>query len=278
MDDNETLPDVAPEGQPTDEAVAPDLSAEPSFENAAAAPDNGQPAPRLYAGKYKSPEELEQSYLDSQREASRMAGELAAYRKTAQPQAQTADPIAATIEKHEAERGKWEQYAVREDISQSERVKALSQISRYDREISKLEAKREYTQDFTRSTATQSLEADALAVFETYQQDLSPGSPLYTMAEQRYAQMVRAGYPEGTASKADAVLWAAHKTGASKTRVVQTDRKELLGNLQKQARAAQKAGAGTATVAKSGAMTAKQFEAMGDAEFAKWERENVLGV
>jgi hypothetical protein len=257
MDDNETLPDVAPEGQPTDEAVAPDLSAEPSFENAAAAPDNGQPAPRLYAGKYKSPEELEQSYLDSQREASRMAGELAAYRKTAQPQAQTADPIAATIEKHEAERGKWE---------------------RYDREISKLEAKREYTQDFTRSTATQSLEADALAVFETYQQDLSPGSPLYTMAEQRYAQMVRAGYPEGTASKADAVLWAAHKTGASKTRVVQTDRKELLGNLQKQARAAQKAGAGTATVAKSGAMTAKQFEAMGDAEFAKWERENVLGV
>lgn len=275
---DETLDTSAPdEGQPEAEAVAEVPSAEPSFENAAAAPE-GQPAPRLYAGKYKSPEELEQSYLDSQREASRMAGELAAYRKTAQPQAQTADPIAATIEKHEAERGKWEQYAVREDISQSERVKALSQISRYDREISKLEAKREYTQDFTRSTATQSLEADALAVFETYQQDLSPGSPLYTMAEQRYAQMVRAGYPEGTASKADAVLWAAHKTGASKTRVVQTDRKELLGNLQKQARAAQKAGAGTATVAKSGAITAKQIETMSDAEFAKYERELSLGA
>ncbi len=275
---DETLDTSAPdEGQPEAEAVAEVPSAEPSFEHADAAPE-GQPAPRLYAGKYKSPEELEQSYLDSQREASRMAGELAAYRKTAQPQAQTADPIAATIEKHEAERGKWEQYAVREDISQSERVKALSQISRYDREISKLEAKREYTQDFTRSTATQSLEAEALAVFEIYQQDLSPGSPLYTMAEQRYAQMLRAGYPDSTASKADAVLWAAHKTGASKTRVVQTDRKELLGNLQKQARAAQKAGAGTATVAKSGAITAKQIETMSDAEFAKYERENVLGV
>lgn len=277
MEDNETLPDVAPEGQPTDEAVAPDLSAEPSFDASAAAPE-GQPAPRLYAGKYKSPEELEQSYLDSQREASRMAGELAAYKRaTPQPTA-TADPVASTIEKHEAERNKWQQYAEREDLSWSERAKALSQVSRYDREIGKLEAQSQWQATSTKQSATQTLEADALAVFETYQQDLSPGSPLYTMAEQRYAQMLRAGYPDSTASKADAVLWAAHKTGASKTRVVQTDRKELLGNLQKQARAAQKAGAGTATVAKVGGMSVKQIETMSDAEFAKFEREHVLGA
>jgi len=275
---DETLDTSAPdEGQPEGEAVAEGPSAEPSFDAAAAAPD-GQPAPRLYAGKYKSPEELEQSYLDSQREASRMAGELAAYKRaTAQPST-TADPVASTIEKHEAERNKWQQYAERDDIPWNERARALSQVSRYDREIGKLEAQSQWQATSTKQSASQSLEAEAQAVFETYQQDLSPGSPLYTMAEQRYLQMRSAGYPDSTALKADAVLWAAHKTGASKTRIVQSDRKELLGSLQKQAKAAVKNGAGTATVAKTGGVSEKQIWAMSDAEFAKYERELSLGA
>jgi len=277
--ENETLESAAPdEGQPVAEAVADVSSAEPSFGDGGSAPEEGQPAPRLYAGKYKSPEELEQSYLDSQREASRMAGELAAMKRaSAQPTTST-DPIASTIEKHEAERNKWQQYAEREDLSWSERAKALSQVSRYDREIGKLEAQSQWQATSTKQSASQALESEAVAVFETYQQDLSPGSPLYTMAEQRYLQMLKAGYPEGTASKADAVLWAAHKTGASKTRVIQSDRKELLGNLQKQARSAVKTGAGTASVVKSAGVTAKQIETMSDAEFAKYERELSLGV
>lgn len=277
MEDNETLQDVAPEGQPTEEAVAPDLSAEPSFDASAAAPD-GQPAPRLYAGKYKSPEELEQSYLDSQREASRMAGELAAYKRATPAQQSSQDPVKAQVDDLEKKRESWVNYGAQDHLTAAERARAMSEIGRFDRAIAKIEAKYEMQTEYGRSTASQSLEADALAVFETYQQDLSPGSPLYTMAEQRYAQMLRAGYPDSTASKADAVLWAAHKTGASKTRVVQTDRKELLGNLQKQARAAQKAGAGTATVAKAGGMSVKQIESMSDAEFAKFEREHVLGA
>ena len=276
--DDETLPDVAPEGQPTDEAVTEVPSAEPSSGDESAAPEEGQPAPRMWAGKYKSEEELERAHLEQQREASRMAGELAALKRSSPQPSTAADPIAATIEKHESERAKWEQYAVREDISQGERVKALSQISRYDREISKLEAKREYAQDFSRSTATQQLEARAEAVFKQYEQDLSPTSPLYHLAEKLYVDAVRHGSPQTAWTKAAAVRDAADELGIQRSRLVQTDRKELLGNLQKQARTAQRVGAGTATTVKSSHMTAKQIEAMSDAEFAKLEREVQLGA
>jgi hypothetical protein len=51
-----------------------------------------------------------------------------------------------------------------------------------------------------------------------------------------------------------------------------------LGNLNKQAKAAVKNGAGTATVVKSQGITAKQIENMTPAEFAKYEREHVLGA
>lgn len=275
--DDETLIDEAPEGQPSDEAVveAPSAEAGPEPETAAA-PEAGQPAPsRLYAGKYKSPEELEQSYLESQREASRMAGELASYRK-----AQSAPQPASEPEwkKLEVERNKWAQYAAQPGLSEDQRANAWNQVSLHDRDIAEQRAIHRFQEMSTKQSATRDLEADAQAVFETYQQDLSPGSALYRAAEQRYFQMVQAGYPDSTSTKADAVLWAAHKTGVSKSKAISTDRKDFLGNLNKQAKAAVKIGGGTATAVKSGGLTAQQIHAMDDAAFAKWERENVLGA
>lgn len=275
---DETLEVAAPEeGQPAAEAVAETPSAEPGFENAAAASEQEQPAPRLFAGKFKSPEELEQSYLDSQREASRMAGELAAYRRSLEqkPDIASSEP---SWKKYESDRDAWAKYARQPGLSEDERANALYQVTLHSEKIAEERAFQRFQETSTKQGASQALESDALAVFETYQQDLSPGSPLYTMAEQRYLQMLRAGYPEGTASKADAVLWAAHKSGVSKTRVVQQDRKELLGNMQKQARTAVRQGAGTAATARPVGITPKDFDRMTPAEFAKWERENVLGA
>ena len=276
--ENETLESAAPdEGQPVAEAVADVSSAEPSFGDGGSAPEEGQPAPRLYAGKYKSPEELEQSYLDSQREASRMAGELAALRRTtSQPATRTStEPEYKQLEKN---RDAWAAIARDANETEERRENARYQVMLHSEKIAEERAFHRFQETSSKQSASQALESEAVAVFETYQQDLSPGSPLYTMAEQRYLQMLKAGYPEGTASKADAVLWAAHKTGASKTRVIQSDRKELLGNLQKQARSAVKNGAGTASVVKPAGVTAKQIETMSDAEFAKYEREHVLGA
>lgn len=275
--DDETLSEVAPdEGQPTDEAVAEAPSAEAGSEPETVAASTEQPAPsRLYAGKYKSPEELEQAYINNQSEASRMAGELASYRK-AQPvqQAATVSPL----KEAEDNRNKWAQYAASPGLSEDQRAHAWNQVSLHDRKIAKMEAIEEFQSLSTKQSASKDLEADAQAVFQTYQADLSPGSSLYQAAEARYLQMVRAGYPDSTSTKADAVLWAAHKTGVSKSKAISTDRKDFLGNLNKQAKAAVKAGAGTATTVKAGGLTVQQINAMDDAAFAKWERENVLGA
>jgi hypothetical protein len=75
-----------------------------------------------------------------------------------------------------------------------------------------------------------------------------------------------------------AVREAADELGIQRSRAVAKDRKGFLDNLNKQAKAAVKVGAGTATVVKSKGMTAKEIESMDDAAFAKFEREHVLGA
>jgi hypothetical protein len=275
--DDETLSEVAPdEGQPTDEAVAEAPSAEAGSEPDTVAASTEQPAPsRLYAGKYKSPEELEQAYINNQSEASRMAGELASYRK-AQPAQQAA--TVSPLKEAEDNRNKWAQYAASPGLSEDQRAHAWNQVSLHDRKIAKMEALEEFQSLSTKQSAAKDLEADAQAVFQTYQADLSPGSTLYQAAEARYLQMVRAGHPDTDHTKSIAVLWAAHKTGVSKSKAISTDRKDFLGNLNKQAKAAVKAGAGTATTVKVGGITAKQIMDMPDDKFAVFERENVLGA
>src|SRR5690348_2170246 len=273
---DETLNEVAPdEGQPTDEAVAEAPSTEAGSEPVEAAPDEGQPAPtRIYAGKYKSDEELERAYLESQREASRLAGELASYRK-AQPAQPASEP---EWKKLESERNKWAQYAATPGLSEDQRAHAWNQVSLHDRDIAEKRAIERFQELSTRQSAAQKLEARALEVFKQYEKDLSPGSELYRSAEETYFELVRAGYPETTATKALAVRDAADALGIQRSRVVSQDRKDFLGNLNKQAKAAVRNGAGTATVVKSKGITAAEIERMNPAEFAKWERENVLGA
>lgn len=275
---DETLESVAPEeGQPTGEAVAEAPSTEAGAEPVEAAPDQGQPAPtRIYAGKYKSDEELERAYLESQREASRLAGELSSYRKAQQTQQPASEP---EWKKLETERNKWAQYAATPGLSEDQRAHAWNQVSIHDRNIAKLEALDEFQKLSTKQSAAQKLEARALETFKQYEQDLSPGSQLYRAAEETYFELVRAGYPETTATKALAVRDAADALGIQRSKVVSQDRKDFLGNLNKQAKAAVKNGAGTATTVKShGGITAEQIARMSSAEFAKYEREHVLGA
>jgi hypothetical protein len=275
--EDETLETVAPEeGQPTDEAVAQAPSAEADSESETAAAPEGQPAPsRLYAGKYKSPEELEQSYLESQREASRMAGELASYRKIQQQPQTASEP---EWKKLEAERNKWAQYAAQPGLTEDQRANAWNQVSLHDRQIAEERAFERFQTHSTKQSATQKLEARALGVISQYQQDLSPGSELYQAAEALYYDMVRGGYPDSVATKALAVREAADELGIQRSRAVAKDRKGFLDNLNKQAKAAVKVGAGTATVVKPRGITAQEINDMDDAKFAKFEREHVLGA
>ena len=72
-------------GQPAPQAVesAPVVTASPDATQAPAPAETApaSPAEKLWAGKYKAPEILEEAYTHAQAEATRMAQELASLRK-----------------------------------------------------------------------------------------------------------------------------------------------------------------------------------------------------
>lgn len=278
--DSDNLNDAGPEqGQPEVEAVAeaPVSESAPEEQAEASTETTSQPT-RLYANKFKADTELEHGYLELERKLHQQAGELSAYRKAAEAQRVTQPASEPEWKKLEATRNQWAQYAAQPGLTDDQRANAWNQVSLHDREIAEARAIDRFQALSNKQSAAQELENDALEVFQTYKSDLSPGSRLYQAAEARYFQMVKAGYPESDSLKADAVLWAAHKTGVVKDKAVSQDRKDFLGTLQKAAKTAQKAGAGTATTVKAKGVSAQDIERMSDAEFAKYERELSLGA
>lgn len=276
---DETLDGTAPDdaGQPVQEAAsqAPDdtLAGQP---DQSASGSTEQPAfsTRTYAGKYQSPDELERAYLESQREASRMAGELSALKRT-DSNAATAQPKWQQLE---SERNKWAQQLRREDLDQSQRWQADEQVRLYDREIAYERAKHDVQQTMTRSTAESTLERESQELLSQYTTDLNnEASPLFQTARARYQQLVSAGYPDTINTKALAVSYAAVKTGAGEQRAVQSDRSAMLKTMNQQVKKAVVAGAGAPAPVKPSGMTAQDIDRMSPAEFAKYER-TLLGV
>ena len=273
---NETLAEVASDTeQPTSEAVAtetpgsetpaPDLSATD------ASVTTEQPPPRLWAGKYKSPEEIERAYLDSQREASRMAGELSALKRTPTPTEATLEPKWKQLE---SERNKWAAQLRNPNVGESERYQADEQVRLYDREIAKQQAMSEYRSESRRTGAESRMERESNTVIEQYREQLSDtSSELYTAAAQRLQDLLDLGMPDTNATKALAVAHAAAITGTQTQKLVQQDRKTLLKTLNTQAKQAVVAGAGGPAIVKSGGITAQDIASMTGKEFAKYERD-----
>ena len=271
---NETLEEVASvEEQPTSEAVATDavgtdVSAPDTVTDASVQTE--QPSARLWAGKYKTPEETERAYLDSQREASRMAGELAALKRTPQ-EPSSLEPKWKQLE---SERNKWATQLRNPNVGETERYQADEQVRLYDREIAKQQAMSEYRTESRRTGAESRMERESNAVFETYRDQLADmSSELYTTAASRLQDLMDMGLPDTNATKALAVAHAAAITGTQTQKLVQQDRKTLLKTLNTQARQAVVAGAGGPTAVKSGGITAKEIDGMNDKEFQKYERD-----
>lgn len=279
MEDNETLEQTASEQeQPVVEAVAPET------QEAVAAPETDtmteasteQPSfeTRAWAGKYQSPEELERAYLESQREASRMAGELSAMKKSPVSTV-TAEPKHKQLE---VQRNQWAQVLRNPNISEQDRWQADEQVRLHDREIAYERAKYDFSTETTKRTAEQQLETESVQVLQHYSTDLNNmSSPLYQAASLRYDALTRAGYPEGNITKSLAVAYAAAQTGRDAKAAVQQDRGKLLKNLNATMKKAVVAGAGGPAAVKSGAVTAKDIDSMSETEFAAYER-NFLGV
>ncbi len=268
---DETLDETASaEEQPVSEAVEPTPSASPEAPSQPEASLEQPSAPsRMFAGKYTSPDELERAYLEQNREASRMAGELSALKRT--PDKPTASE--PKWKQLESERNKWASQLRRSDLDDQARWEADNQVRLYDREIAYERAKHDMGQETTRSQAQQRLEQDSVKVLTQYEQDLNnQQSPLYQAAADRLGQLIQAGYPEDINTKALAVAYAAAITGASVSKAVQKDRSTMLKTLNQQVKQAVVAGAGGPATVKPGGVTAKDIEQMSDAEFAKYER------
>lgn len=274
---DETLEETASEEQPVQEAIADASSTETaSTETDSASAPAEQPvfSPRTYAGKYQSPDELERAYLESQREASRMAGELSALKRT--PETTTnGEPKWKALE---VERNKWAQQMRNASLDERERSQADDQVRLYDREIVRQQTIAEFEQQSTRRSAESELERDSTTVLSTYQEDLNnTSSPLYQASMTRYQQLLRSGYPDTLNTKALAVTFAASLTGAGAAKAIAGDRSAMLKTLNKQVKQAVVTGAGGPTAVKSSGITAKAIEAMSEKEFAKYER-GLLGV
>lgn len=278
---DETLNETASlEEQPVEEAVEGALSAEPEqpVEQEASAAEQPSFQTRMFAGKYKDADELERAYLESQREASRMAGELSALRRGAdagRPEGRGPEPEWKQLE---AQRNQWAQQLRRMDLSDQDRWQAEEQVRLHDREIAYKRAMHDFSEQSTKQSASQALQQESAKVLDAYKQDLSnQTSPLYQAAAQRYQQLVLAGHPKDTNTEALAVAYAAAVTGTTVNKAVRQDRSAMLQTLNANMKKAVVTGAGGPAAIKSGHVTAKDIDRMSPAEFAKFERE-MMGV
>lgn len=268
---DETLEDAASvEEQPASEAVESTPSASPETPvTPEASAEQPSASSRMFAGKYTSPDELERAYLESQREASRMAGELSALRRTPEKPA-ASEPKWKQLE---SERNKWASQLRNPNLDEQARWEADNQVRLYDREIAYERAKHDMSAETTRTTAQKRLEQDSTTILSKYEQDLNnQQSPLYVAASDRFNQLVEAGYPMDINTKALAVAYAATVTNTNVTKAVQQNRTAMLKTLNTQVKQAVIAGAGGPATVKAGGISAKDIENMSDAEFAKYER------
>lgn len=268
---DETLEDAASvEEQPASEAVESTPSASPETPvTTEASPEQPSVSSRMFAGKYTSPDELERAYLESQREASRMAGELSALRRTPEKPA-ASEPKWKQLD---AERNKWASQLRNPNLDEQARWEADNQVRLYDREIAYERARYDMSTEATRTTAQKRLEQDSTTILSKYEQDLNnQQSPLYVAASDRFNQLVEAGYPMDINTKALAVAYAATVTNTNVTKAVQQNRTAMLKTLNTQVKQAVIAGAGGPATVKAGGISAKDIENMSDADFAKYER------
>lgn len=240
-------------------------------------------APRLYADKYKSPEELERAYRDSNAENSRMAAELARLRQPSQ-QKQTTEPKYTADQLETWKEGRIREVARYENLADrlasegrhteaqqaaAQAAESARQVRLIDSELRKMDI-RSSLQESSRTGAEQRLVSDATSVLRQYQGDLVPGTELYNKASYFMDGFVAMGQDKDSPLvQAQAVLMAASVLGLPARKVEQTTRKELTKTMSQALKSGIKAGAGKAS--KSAGYP--DFAKMSDADFIKYKAD-----
>ena len=295
MGDESTLAVAAPAaeaGQPAESQAAPAPSvSEPAESAAVASPasTDAQPQPtRLYAGKYKTPEEMEQGYAQSTTEALRLYQEnqkLLQQGRNGNGAGSTTTPETYTEPQLVQFREHWQRKAFEAQAAgnTSEAVESIAKMNQCNDKLVdvRLEGERRRWQG---QQATSSLLKDSQSLLKPYQPDLQPGSPLFEAASQEYnvaVQALQSMLPHGavipnelnTYLSTVAVLTAAAKTGKATAGVAQKARQEFAGAVTQAMKQAVVAGAGAAAKSPDGA---PDFDNMSRDEFRKYQKS--IGV
>ncbi len=285
-----TLESAAPAnaGQPANaQAVESSDSASGSAQNAngeqpVVSTEAAQPAApqRLWAGKYKAPEDLEQGYAQSTQEAMRLFREnqelLQRVNGAGSKPSATAESY--TPEQLQTYRDHWSREALKAQAA-GDAVTAADCMGKVNQCNDKLvEARVQSAQDrWKGESAVQQFQADASDVIKPYQQDLmNPISPL-NQAAQGYFTQAKQAIANG--QSVDAVLsllsssLAVLKTGKASMGAESKARGEFADSINQAMKQAVVTGGGSAAKPVN---TAPDFDKMTSAQFREYQRG--LGV
>lgn len=279
---------VAPEGQPTDGAVEGE-NQEPTQPPDADSTETAETGdlPPLLAGKYTSTEELVKGYQNATSEASRLAAELAGYRKgveavkgnkpeTTAPE-YTPDQLKSWKTGHlaklaDAQAAK--RLAMKDGDYETARkfeeeaATSANQISLIDDKLRELDMTRA-TRASRQEGATHKVMSEAQNVLRKYQSQLVDGTPLNAKATELWQHYLDMGHADNAVTQAQAVLLAAELVGAKPSGDTST-RKTLTNSIKSALKQGVVAGAGKA---KATTGTNPDFMAMSDQEFIAYKRE-----
>lgn len=277
---DETLETTASE---TEQPVSTQADESASQEASTTVP--AEVTPKLYAGKFKSVEDLETSYLSAASEASRMAQQLAQRpTETTQPPTEktyTEEQLESFKEGHLLEmmraNGAAQQAYANGNVQEAQQLEAKAQQSA--RQVRMIDAELRKTaiqstiQTTKRQSAEEKLKKDAASVIQQFQSDLVEGSDFHTKALDFLSTYEAMGQDvKSPIVQAQAVAMAAQALGVSAKKIQQSTRKELASNISQALKTGVQAGAGKATVTP----TTPDFKTMSDAAFAKWKTERGL--
>lgn len=271
---DETQASVAPAeaGQPTTQAVdVPAVETPAQVPSTPAPADSATTAPatteRLWAGKFKAPEVLEESYQHLQSEASRMAQRLAQYEKQSAPAApSTPPPQTYNTEQLETwkEQRMMEMTQAQANGDSASAQAAAHQIRLIDAELRKTDIN-QYASLQTSQAAYQKLAAEVQPILTQHKDDLAPGTPIYNQAQQIYSEAVTAGAAANDFTATSAVLLALAKSGKFQQTTTLKAAVQTANSMNQAIKSAAVAGGGGANTGRSAtpdiaSMNAQQFE------------------
>lgn len=280
MPENETLEPAASEivsEQPAQEQAVTSSTVE---EVAPSQPEETV-VPRLYAGKYKTVEELEAAYQSTSSESTRMAQQLAS--KPKEPASETPKYSAQQLESWKEDRflevSQFQALAHKAyeagnvtDARQYEgqAKESARQIRMIDAELRRMDIA-STLESTNRKSAEGRLLNEAAGVLRQYQSELVPGTELHAKASEFMTGYQAMGLDvESPLVQAQAVSLAAQLLGLSSKKVEQSTRKELTKTITQALKQGVQAGGGKAM---SGGGAQPDFMKMTDAEFVAYKRQ-----